>query len=133
MNSLRCEECGVQLIPELTCCPHCATPANLPLPSEVRCECGFLLCKLDLDSIEIKCRRCKRLVRIPVMAVEKKFRNNKKKMGERCGGPRSTPSEKKPRGQYCTACGQYKPNVLYGKCLECRTETIKVQYRGRPR
>jgi hypothetical protein len=35
--------------------------------------------------------------------------------------------------QVCSACGKAKPNIIYGKCLECRTESIKVQYRSRVR
>ena len=32
---------------------------------ETRCECGHLVAKLRLDGIELKCKRCKRLVVIP--------------------------------------------------------------------
>ncbi|MCX6739650.1 MAG: hypothetical protein NTZ49_00285 [Candidatus Parcubacteria bacterium] len=36
--------------------------------NEVRCDCGTLFCKVvtgDTSGIEIKCRRCKRLIFIP--------------------------------------------------------------------
>ncbi len=34
-------------------------------PSEARCECGQLVAKLGVGGIELKCKRCKRLVSIP--------------------------------------------------------------------
>jgi len=101
----------------------------------MRCECGFLLCKLGVDAIEVKCRRCKRLVYIPIENLDQRFERNKVKMKE----AREAFTEKRPRpagdqrGQYCATCGQYKPNVVYGKCLDCRTESIKVQYKSRHR
>ncbi len=33
--------------------------------SEARCECGQLVAKLGVQSVELKCKRCKRLVSIP--------------------------------------------------------------------
>ena len=33
--------------------------------SEVRCECGQLVAKFGVGSVELKCKRCKRLVSIP--------------------------------------------------------------------
>jgi phage FluMu protein Com len=33
--------------------------------SEARCECGQLVAKLGLTGVELKCKRCKRLVSIP--------------------------------------------------------------------
>ena len=33
-----------------------------------RCECGNLLCKIYADTLEIKCRRCKR---IHVIAIKR--------------------------------------------------------------
>jgi len=33
--------------------------------SEARCECGQLVAKLGVRSVELKCKRCKRLVSIP--------------------------------------------------------------------
>ena len=34
-------------------------------PAEVRCECGQLIAKLRGDNLEVKCKRCKRIVSIP--------------------------------------------------------------------
>jgi phage FluMu protein Com len=31
-----------------------------------RCECGNLLCKISTETVEIKCRRCKRIHIIPI-------------------------------------------------------------------
>ena len=33
-------------------------------PSEARCECGQLIAKLRGDNLEVKCKRCKRIVSI---------------------------------------------------------------------
>ncbi len=135
MKFPECEECGSHLIPELMECPKCGIDADHPIPTELRCECGFLLCKLAEDAIEVKCRRCKRLAYIPIEDLPDRFetlKNRKETRPER-------PAYKKPgghqehKGQYCSGCGQFKPNVMYGKCLDCRTESIKIQYRSRTR
>ena len=125
-----CPECGTRLIPESMKCLKCEAPANHEIPTELRCECGFLLCKLSEDAIEVKCRRCKRLVYVPVDDLPGRFQQNRDTHAE----PRTrTPHPADNRGQYCTVCGQYKPSVLYGKCLDCRTQSIKVQYKSRSR
>jgi len=123
-----CAECGTRLIPESMHCPKCGAPANHEVPTDVRCECGFLLCKLTEDAIEVKCRRCKRLAFIPVDDLPARYvqaKNSPKEVRPREPRPADT------RGQLCTVCGQNKPSVLYGKCLDCRTESIKVQYKSR--
>ena len=33
-------------------------------PAEARCECGQLIAKLRGENLEIKCKRCKRIVSI---------------------------------------------------------------------
>ena len=35
-----------------------------PKPVEARCECGQLIAKLRGDILEVKCKRCKRMVHI---------------------------------------------------------------------
>jgi phage FluMu protein Com len=40
-----------------------------PGPSEARCECGQLVAKLGVRGIELKCKRCKRLVSIPLSSL----------------------------------------------------------------
>ena len=39
---------------------------------KVPCECGALLAMLTPDGIEIKCRRCKRVVSIPIAELRKR-------------------------------------------------------------
>jgi phage FluMu protein Com len=40
------------------------------LPEQCRCECGNLLAKMVLEGIEVKCRRCKRIVLIRFTDIE---------------------------------------------------------------
>jgi phage FluMu protein Com len=49
---------------------------NSPKPgatnlAEARCECGQLIAKLRHDGVELKCKRCKRIVVIPYSMVER--------------------------------------------------------------
>jgi phage FluMu protein Com len=37
-----------------------------PTERELRCGCGSLMARLTPSGIELKCRRCKRLVVVPV-------------------------------------------------------------------
>ena len=37
---------------------------------ETRCECGQLIAKLRQGGIELKCKRCKRIVLIPFTSIE---------------------------------------------------------------
>ncbi len=41
-----------------------ATPTDAH--DEARCECGQLIAKLRPDGVELKCKRCKRIVVIPL-------------------------------------------------------------------
>ena len=38
--------------------------------SETRCECGQLMAKVKGLALELKCKRCKRIVIIPFNAIE---------------------------------------------------------------
>jgi phage FluMu protein Com len=38
--------------------------------SETRCECGQLIAKVRGHALELKCKRCKRIVIIPFNAIE---------------------------------------------------------------
>ena len=40
-----------------------------PTERELRCGCGSLLARLTRAGIELKCRRCKRVVVVPVGAA----------------------------------------------------------------
>jgi phage FluMu protein Com len=35
----------------------------------VRCECGSLLARLTARGVEVKCRRCKRIILIPLDSI----------------------------------------------------------------
>jgi phage FluMu protein Com len=37
---------------------------------ETRCECGQLIAKMCGEGIELKCKRCKRIVVIPFSSIE---------------------------------------------------------------
>jgi len=132
MKELECEHCGSILVPEMVCCPRCGEDANHSVPTELRCECGFLLSKLSEDSVEIKCRRCKRLVEIPIPGLSERFQKlrDQKRLRSRAQRP-ARPRES--CGQQCSDCGQTKQSLLYGKCIDCRTKAIKVQYKGKAR
>ncbi|MFO8058976.1 MAG: hypothetical protein R6V10_16950 [bacterium] len=133
MNEIVCEECGKQLLPESMHCPHCGAFANHEVPTEVRCECGFLLCKLSEEYLEIKCRRCKKVVFIPIADFPGRFINNRSRQKKRYFHARGFSPDRNSRMQACSVCGKPKPDIIYGKCLDCRTEFIKVQYRSRSR
>lgn len=55
------EEQAVQNNPEAASCGD---------SGEARCECGQLIAKLRGNGIELKCKRCKRIVLIPFASVE---------------------------------------------------------------
>ena len=42
-----------------------STESSTPDRSEARCECGQLIAKLRRDGVELKCKRCKRILVIP--------------------------------------------------------------------
>jgi phage FluMu protein Com len=43
---------------------------RIVLPEQCRCECGNLLAKMAPEGIEVKCRRCKRIVLIRFADIE---------------------------------------------------------------
>ncbi|NGZ02897.1 MAG: hypothetical protein CV090_07600 [Nitrospira sp. WS238] len=50
-----------------------ASKAPMPPPcqgSETRCECGQLIAKVGGQGLELKCKRCKRIVVIPFTSIE---------------------------------------------------------------
>jgi tRNA(Ile2) C34 agmatinyltransferase TiaS len=47
-----------------------APPAALARSDETRCECGQLIAKVRGQGIELKCKRCKRIVMIPFSTIE---------------------------------------------------------------
>lgn len=44
--------------------------AGLASGSETRCECGQLIAKVRGQGLELKCKRCKRLIVIPFRCIE---------------------------------------------------------------
>lgn len=42
---------------------------HLALDRETRCECGQLIAKAQMDGIQLKCKRCKRIVMIPFTSI----------------------------------------------------------------
>ena len=40
-----------------------------PVDEDCRCDCGSLLARLVAEAVEVKCRRCKRVVRIHLPAA----------------------------------------------------------------
>jgi phage FluMu protein Com len=49
-------------------CDHCGV-AGRAEPNSVRCGCGSLLARYVPGGVELKCRRCKRVVVVPVPAA----------------------------------------------------------------
>lgn len=48
-----------------------ATTSNLSADcGETRCECGQLIAKVGGEGLELKCKRCKRIVVIPFSSIE---------------------------------------------------------------
>ncbi len=50
-----------------------STPPKMPtttivLSKEARCHCGHLVAKLRREGVELKCRRCKRIMILPFQA-----------------------------------------------------------------
>ncbi len=45
-------------------------PAVEDRQSEARCHCGQLMAKLRREGIELKCKRCKRIVLIPFESIQ---------------------------------------------------------------
>ncbi len=43
---------------------------RIGFPEQCRCECGNLLAKMAPEGIEVKCRRCKRIVLIRFADIE---------------------------------------------------------------
>jgi len=38
--------------------------------NETRCECGHLIAKIRGENLELKCKRCKRIVAIPYSRIK---------------------------------------------------------------
>ncbi len=49
---------------------HTLTQSSTSDACETRCECGQLMAKLGAAGLELKCKRCKRIVIIPFHSIE---------------------------------------------------------------
>ena len=54
---------------------HISSPCTTA--SEARCHCGQLMAILKKDGVELKCKRCKRLVFIPFTVLSPTDRSNR--------------------------------------------------------
>jgi phage FluMu protein Com len=70
----RCPYCEEYLSDEAIQCKTCGEYLNGKERVDERCECGNLVAKLTDASVEIKCRRCKRIRVIPVDQIEERYR-----------------------------------------------------------
>jgi phage FluMu protein Com len=48
------------------CTGHAGTSRGEAARDDVRCDCGSLLARWTPDGLELKCRRCKRHVIVPI-------------------------------------------------------------------
>ncbi len=55
--------------PHTDCTVLRASSSNSLKCCEPRCECGRLLARLTSDGVELKCKRCKRIVVIPYASL----------------------------------------------------------------
>ena len=62
----KCPYCQELVPPGEVQCPRCGNYLDGKERVEKRCICGSLVAKLLEDRIEIKCRRCKRIVGIKI-------------------------------------------------------------------
>jgi hypothetical protein len=47
-----------------------SAPVQASSTPEARCECGQLIAKVGEAGLELKCKRCKRIVVIPFASIE---------------------------------------------------------------
>jgi len=62
----RCPNCNEYLSDEAIQCKTCLEYLDGKVRVDERCECGNLVAKLTENTVEIKCRRCKRIRIIPM-------------------------------------------------------------------
>jgi hypothetical protein len=64
--------------------PPCGTPFAAGSSRESRCVCGSLLARLTAQGVELKCRRCKRIVLV-------RWEGGRRGARALPGGPRDPP------------------------------------------
>jgi len=69
----KCPFCGEFLSDEAIQCKSCSRYLDEAVRVEERCECGNLVAKLTEKTVEIKCRRCKRIHIIPMELLSERY------------------------------------------------------------
>lgn len=75
----KCPYCGELLTIGSIQCKSCKKYLDGKTRVEERCECGNLIAKLTENTIEVKCRRCKRIHIIQVDLVKELYQQLLKK------------------------------------------------------
>ena len=69
----RCPHCNEYLSDDAIQCKSCAKYLDNRERVDERCECGNLVAKLTEETVEIKCRRCKRIRVIPMDMLKDRY------------------------------------------------------------
>jgi len=69
----KCPFCGEFLSDEAIQCKACSKYLDNAVRVDERCECGNLIAKLTDKTVEIKCRRCKRIHIIPMDMLNERY------------------------------------------------------------
>jgi len=69
----KCPFCGEFLSDEAIQCKNCFRYLDNEIRADERCECGNLVAKLTENTVEIKCRRCKRIHIIPMNMLKDRY------------------------------------------------------------
>ncbi len=69
----KCPFCGEFLSDEAIQCKSCSRYLDEEVRVDERCECGNLVAKLTETTVEIKCRRCKRIHIIPMDMLKERY------------------------------------------------------------
>lgn len=88
--------------------PRTPTPRSAAAGDDCRCECGSLLARVVRGAVELKCRRCKRTVWVPLV------------------GPADLHSEARgpaPSAQHAGAADALAPRGDAGRCLSCSSSS----------
>jgi len=69
----RCPFCNEYLSDDAIQCKSCQRYLDGKERVDERCECGNLVAKLTEETVEIKCRRCKRIRVIPMDMLKDRY------------------------------------------------------------
>jgi phage FluMu protein Com len=69
----KCPHCNEYLSDDAIQCRNCQKYLDGKDRVDERCECGNLVAKLTQDTVEIKCRRCKRIRVIPMDMLKDRY------------------------------------------------------------